>query len=469
MNRVGPPPMENNNPGMASRVEALNRRTRAAAVAIRDFERALLGKLLEGNSLGKDLEPGARKRLLAADAAGMSLENCARCGSCKARCPVYEITKNEAFSPRGRLMLLKGLAEDSVPPTPGLLKRISACALCGQCDVSCPVGIRPTEFIYRGREALRKLDTGRLLLRTALRVGLRQPVFGLRAARFLGGLRHESIKKVFPVDFSALIKNPGRRLGDEMAVIRPRKPTGRVAVFAGCTANYLMPETGESLIAMLVSMGYEVVMPRGEVCCGMPLKSLGLAREAERFALKNLELFGKLNVEAVISPCPTCTDMIKNRYPEFAGDGIEKAVDSTMFFLKKLTGFFLKKTMGEENSGRREKEEHKERLIWHEPCHLRYGLGFNADPLLKLLDVERPKDEGCCGLGAHLTDRQMSEELLSRRVNAYNQSIKGAGGQAGRVVTACPGCRIQLERGGIKTAHILELIEERFFVSPSGR
>ncbi|MDA8324745.1 MAG: (Fe-S)-binding protein, partial [Nitrospiraceae bacterium] len=105
----------------------------------------------------------------------------------------------------------------------------------------------------------------------------------------------------------------------------------------------------------------------------------------------------------------------------------------------------------------------------HEPCHLRYGLGFNADPLLKLLDVERPKDEGCCGLGAHLTDRQMSEELLSRRVNAYNQSIKGAGGQAGRVVTACPGCRIQLERGGIKTAHILELIEERFFVSPSGR
>ena len=425
----------------------------AVAAGIKQFEEGLLGKLLEGNSFGRDLEPGARQRLLkaGADGAKRGLENCARCGSCKARCPVYDITQNEAFSPRGRLMLLKGLAENELPPTEGLLKRISSCCLCGQCDVSCPVGIRPTEFIYRGREALRKLDTKKLLLRTALKLSLRQPAFGIKAARFLGGLRHDLIKKIIPADISSLgIKLPERQFKDEVRVIGPKKkkPAGRVAVFAGCTANYLMPETGESLLAMLVAMGYEVVMPRGEVCCGMPLRSLGLTREAEKFAAKNLELFGKLNVEAVISPCPTCAYMIKNRYPEFAGEGIGNAMDSAEFFLKKLKDREARASEG--TSG-------KERLLWHEPCHLKYGLGFNAGAILELLGIERPKDEGCCGLGAFLTDREISEELLSRRRKAYEKK------NAGTVVTSCPGCRIQLERGGLKTAHILELIEERFF------
>ncbi|MDA8387402.1 MAG: (Fe-S)-binding protein [Nitrospiraceae bacterium] len=439
-------------------------RLRAIAVLVREFEREVLGKLIEGNSMGKDLAPGARRRLLEEDAAGLSLENCARCGSCKARCPVYEITKNEAFSPRGRLMLLKGLAEGRISPAGGLLKRISACLLCGRCDVSCPVGIRPTEFIYRGREALRKLDTGRLMLRTALRMGLRQPAFGLGAARFLflrgqsdGGKWNEFVKKVFPADIAFPTRLPSPRpsfmpgRSRQTGVIGPRKPSGRVAVFAGCVANYLVPETGEALVSMLVSMGYEVVMPRGEVCCGMPLRGLGLAREAERFAAKNIELFGKLNVEAVVTPCPTCADMIKNRYAELTGGGIEKAMDSTEFFLRKLEG----KVAG----GGPEPDGHsdggKQRLIWHEPCHLRYGLGFNAGPVLALLDIERPVEAGCCGLGARLTDAETSEELLSGRVIAYKD--------AARVVTACPGCRMQLERGGIKTAHILEIIEERFF------
>ncbi len=450
--------MKKNSPGViAGRTisgKAIAGRARAVAATVREFEGGLLGKLLEGNSMGRDLEPGAGQRLLAKPAGGKAaLENCARCGSCKARCPVYEITRNEAFSPRGRLMLLKGLAEGEIPPTMGLLKRLWSCALCGQCDVSCPVGIRPTTFIYRGREELRKLDTERLLLRTALRMSLRQPVLGLRAARFLGGLRYGFVKKVLPAGFSDFAARiPERRLGGEMQVIGPRKPAGRVAVFAGCTANYLMPETGEALVAMLVSMGYEVVMPRGEVCCGMPLKSLGLVREAERFAAKNIEIFGKLNVEAVIIPCPTCADMIKNRYPELAGVGIEKATDSAMFFLKKLA------EGGRPDAGQR---PFTDLMVWHEPCHLKHGLGFNAGPMLDLLGIERPGDEGCCGLGAYLTDRGMSEELLSRRVGVYSRLTKGTG----RVVTSCPGCRIQLERGGIKTAHILEVIEERFFPS----
>ncbi len=417
--------------------EDAGKRARALAASVKELGEGLLGKLLEGNSLGRDLEPGAIERLLAANPEGPGLEDCARCGSCKARCPVYELTGNEAFSPRGRLMLLRGLARGDAQPTEGLLGRIFSCTLCGRCDVSCPVGIRPTTSIYRARDVLRKLDSRRLLTRTALRAGLSRPAMGMSAARFITGLKHNILKKLAP-RFPEGLRLPARQLKSGHQVITPRKAVGRVAVFAGCSANYLMPETGEDLIGMLVAAGYEVVLPGGEVCCGMPLRGLGLEGEARKSAVKNLEIFGKLNVEAVVSPCSTCVYMIKKRYPELAGGCVENAVDAAEFLL------FPGRLKLEPEAG--------VRLVWHEPCHLKYGLGSSAEPFLRLLNIERPEEEGCCGFGSFLTDKEISRELLSKRVKAYEG--------AGVVVTSCPGCRIQLESAGIKTAHILEIVEK---------
>ena len=445
--------------------EDLGKRARALASSFKYLRDGLLGKLLEGNSMGRSLEPEAVQRLLGGEG-GPGLEDCARCGSCKARCPVYELTGNEAFSPRGRLMLLRGLAAGATPPTEGFLDRIFSCALCGRCDVSCPVGIKPTQFIYRGRDALRKLDAKRLLVRTALRAGLNRPALGMKAARFITGSKHGLLKKLFLMSgmpegmtIPEGITIPGHQLKSGHQVITPRKAVGRVAVFAGCSANYLMPETGEDLIGILVAAGYEVVLPGGEVCCGMPLRGLGLDNEARKFAERNLEIFGKLNVEAVVSPCSTCTYMIKKRYPELVGGGVENAMDAAQFLLAQ-GGLHLGAGPGfgkaifpalEKRFPAMEKTGGK-RLIWHEPCHLKYGLGFNTGPLLELLGIERPGEEGCCGFGCFLTDRDTSRELLLKRVSAYEG--------ADMVVTSCPGCRIQLESGGIKTAHLLDLVEE---------
>ncbi len=443
---------------MKNMSEDISKRARALASSFKDLREGLMGKLLEGNSMGKEIDPGAAARLLEAGGNGPGLEDCARCGSCKARCPVYELTGNEAFSPRGRLMLLRGLAGGATPPTEGLLGRIFSCTLCGRCDVSCPVGIKPTQFIYRGRDVLRKLDSKRLLTRTALRAGLNRPALGMNAARFITGLKHDFLKKLVP-RLPEGLSFPGRQLKSGHQVITPRKAVGRVAVFAGCAANYLTPGTGEDLISILVAAGYEVVLPGGEVCCGMPLRGLGLENEARRFAEKNLEIFGKLNVEAVVSPCSTCVYMIRKRYPELAGGGVENAMDAMEFLLspgRLDLGPVREKTTARPESGKRPEAN---KLIWHEPCHLKYGLGFNAGLLLELLNIERTKEEGCCGFGAFLTDKETSRELLLKRVSAYEG--------ADMVVTSCPACRIQLESAGIKTAHILELVEEAFSAADS--
>jgi glycolate oxidase iron-sulfur subunit len=360
------------------------------------------------------------------------LEDCARCGSCKARCPVYEMTLNEAHSPRGRLMLLRGLVEGRLKAGPGLVERMNSCALCGLCDTSCPVGIRPTELIYKGRHLLRKADRKRILLRMAAKAGLRRPALGMKAARLLGG---------FPALMPVKLPVPERPLRDDTQVIKPavKSPRGRVAVFAGCSTNYLMPSAGESLITMLASIGYEVVLPRGEVCCGVPLRSLGFEEEAERFARKNLEIFGRLNAEAVVSPCPTCVLAIKEQYGALIGGAVENAVDAVSFLINKLE-------VG--------KSSPKGRLLWHEPCHSRLSPGFDNPAFFDALGIERA-EPGCCGFGLNLTDRALASEFLRKRVEAYRR--------ADVVVTSCPACMIQIERGGIGAMHIVELMEEALF------
>ncbi len=80
------------------------------------------------------------------------------------------------------------------------------------------------------------------------------------------------------------------------------------------------------------SIGYEVVLPKGEVCCGSPLRALGLEEEAIALAKKNYQIFSKLKVEAILSLCPTCSLTLKSEYPKLIGHGLEKAMDISVFF-----------------------------------------------------------------------------------------------------------------------------------------
>ena len=100
--------------------------------------------------------------------------------------------------------------------------------------------------------------------------------------------------------------------------------------------NFLYPHLGEALINVLHGLGYEVILPAGEICCGVPLRTLGLEEEAKRLAKKNLDAFSRLHVEAVVCLCPTCTHALKSDYPKMIGEGIEKVSDISTFFVDKL-------------------------------------------------------------------------------------------------------------------------------------
>ena len=212
------------------------------------------------------------------------LLKCVRCGSCKAMCPTYDKDTTESMGARGRLALLWGLSADQLVSSPLLNDRIFSCTLCGACSRLCASGVDIKEIIYHGRSLLKRSDRKRKYLRILTNFFTKRPELGFKLFKMTRHLWRPYLAKrgILPLQ----TKLPDRHLKDNLQVVTVPKKKGRVAVFTGCMVNYLYPHLGEALIDVLHMLGYEVILPAGEVCCGIPLRALGLEEDAESLAEK---------------------------------------------------------------------------------------------------------------------------------------------------------------------------------------
>jgi glycolate oxidase iron-sulfur subunit len=379
------------------------------------------------------------------------LLKCVRCGSCKIQCPTYRHDALEVTSARGRLVLLRGLLTGEMKPSPLLNERIFSCILCGACAGKCPLGIDIPETIYHGRALLSKTDKERKQLRTVTKFTTRWPDLSFKMLRMSQQLVLPLLYKKGLIPFIPEFPETVHR--SRRQVYKTPKKRGRVAVFSGCSVEHFFPHLEEALIHVLNKLGYEVILPKGLACCGAPLRTLGMEEESVARARKNLGILNKLTVEAVLSPCPTCTLTLKNDYPKIVGRGVENAVDISVFLNDKL-----------EPARTADKT-----AVYHDPCHLKYGLGIEREPremIIKAgLELIGPQEQGCCGFGGVfcLSQPEMSNTLLTACTTHLRHS------EADAVITSCPGCMLQLSRTitDRPVLHLIELIEEAYCFEPS--
>jgi len=394
------------------------------------------------------------------------LSKCVRCGACKSLCPTYLSALNETMGARGRVAMLGELSEKRLAPTKRLSEKIFSCILCETCKDLCPTGINIPEVIYHGRTRLKNSYNKGRLLSTVLKFSMPRmnTVFFLlrglqklffqpfhKAGRYVVATRFRDsfmgkLRYVPPIT-SKPFKN-------SVQVHKSIKKISRIAIFAGCNINYFYPHLGDALLNVLLTKGYEVVVTKGEVCCGAPMRSLGLEQEASSLARKNIDLFNKMRVEAIISMCPTCTMVIKQQYPLLVGDSIPNIMDINEFLIKY-------------NFAKGLKIAHRV-VTYHDPCHLRYGIGIKIEPrkILKGIQginfVEMQNANGCCGFGGFfsLCFNNLSMSIGRKKMDNINNT------PADTVVTSCPGCMMQLE--GLKREtgteidimHIVEVLDE---------
>jgi glycolate oxidase iron-sulfur subunit len=374
------------------------------------------------------------------------LAKCVRCGSCKAQCPTYDVDPLEPMGARGRLVLLHSLITGKLQPSHLLNDRIFSCILCGACSVSCPVGVDVAGAIYRGRALLADADRRRRYLRFLTKYIMRYPDFAFRMARLSRRVLSPRLVKMGLLPFSPVLPDAPFRRAEQVLKVPKRK--GRVAVFTGCSVHFIFPQLGESLINVLQKFGYEVILPKGEVCCGVPLRTLGLEKEAAEMATRNYRVFSRLKVDAVLSLCPTCTVALKHHYPVMIGKGLEEAMDISVFFRDKIgLADSIRKT-----------------AFFHDPCHLRHDLGVTREPREIIrkagLDLVKAVDQGCCGFGGLfcLSYRDLSNGLLKKR----SKRIVDADPDV--IISSCPGCILQLSRTMTDrpVLHLIEVIEEAY-------
>lgn len=386
------------------------------------------------------------------------LSKCVRCGSCKAFCSTYDEASTETMGARGRLILLLGLASGKLSPSPELNDRIFSCTLCGACSTLCPAGVDIKELIYHGRAILKDTDKKRDFFRRLVNFTVKSPKMSLFFLKLSQQLRMTPFLKKGFIPFELDV--PDHFLRDTTKVVTVPKKKGRVALFTGCMVNFVYPNLGESLINVLNTLGYEVILPATEVCCGAPLRSLGMEEEAKHFARKNVQLFRTLSVEAVLSLCPTCTLTIQHDYTKLIGEGIQNAQDISIFLSEKIDWSNLSAMNSSVN-----------KAFYHDPCHLKYGLSIEKEPreIIRHLGVDLLKtgETHCCGFAGTFcfTFQKLSQQLLNTCVKGYSHP------EAEAIITSCPGCILQLSRGckDKPVLHLIEILEEAIVQRPVAR
>jgi len=353
---------------------------------------------------------------------------------------------------RGRIAMLGELEEKQLVPTKKLAEKIFSCMLCGACRNLCPTGINIPEVIYQGRARLKNLFGRGLLLRTALKYSVPRTdnVFSiLRKMQklFYQPLYHRGVLPYIPEISSEPFKN-------SFQVYKKFKRLGRIAIFSGCSVNYLYPDLGKALSRILLSKGYEVIVFKGELCCGAPLRSAGLEDEAESLARRNIEHFSKIRADAIVSMCPTCTMVIREHYPGISNNTISNFMDINEFFIK----YDIVKDL----------QISPAVMTYHDPCHLNHALKIKNEPrqILKGIKgvefIEMQHAGECCGFAGSfsLQFKDISQNIGRKKIDNIADTM------ADTVVTSCPGCIMQLEglkretNMKINIKHIVEVVDE---------
>lgn len=378
------------------------------------------------------------------------VSRCVKCGACGAVCPSYLRAREESFSARGRMTLVKAVLDRRLTVSAIFKDRLATCTSCLACEASCSSNVPVTEIIQAAKE-LAVAESGRGIVADVIAGTLKQPVL-FRASAWLAPV-------VLHYARGPLMGTTGKRMGRAECGVRndtTRRAHGTVAFFPGCAVEHFQPDIEKATIGVLNAVGYDVIIPEGLKCCGRPLLSLGDRRAAEELALHNTALFEALEVDAIVTACASCGLTFKKEYPGLIPPGRKAPIvlDIHEFLSGRLAGILLSPV--------------KKNITIHDPCHLGRGQGLSrtvrdllaAIPGLTLTEM-RDADR-CCGFGGvmRITHHGLSDGIAE--VKARNVRASGAD----LVATGCPGCRMQIaealrrQDSEIEVVHPVQLLEQ---------
>ena len=395
---------------------------------------------------------------------------CIHCGLCLPQCPTYTELGDENDSPRGRLVLMKGLADGRVGLSRRVAYHLDACLDCRACETACPSGVQYGQLIEVVRtEVAPPQRRGGLFdwliydvlpyphrLRQAVRLGRLAQTLGLDDF-----LQSSGLINVLPARWSALLTMLPP-LGEPPSPVpmwsRPPGPVrARVGLVLGCVGEQVFGATNRRTRDVLLANGCAVYCAPEQTCCGAIHYHGGRAEEARRLARANVEAFLEVDppLDAVVTNVAGCGAMLKEydrlfRAPEREARGVERFCGLVRDINEYLISLPLIPPPQRLNL----------RLTYHDACHLAHAQGIRGEPrqILRSIPgvelIDLPESDRCCGAAGtyNLTQPEMSAVLAERKLS----NIERTGVDC--VATANAGCALQLMRHARLTGRRLRVV-----------
>jgi glycolate oxidase iron-sulfur subunit len=433
------------------------------------------------------------------------LFDCVHCGLCLESCPTYVITRAEMDSPRGRIYLMKALAEGYLDLNRDAVRHLDLCLECRGCETACPSGVRYGRLIEHARgyvernwrrgivERLRnsiisaifpyplRLRAALSPLRLAERIGMRRMLRGLAPPSVrdwldLLPMLNEQQSPLFPANPA-----PESTFDVDQRQASPRAPTA--LVHHGCVAQVLTPSANFNCERALAAAGYRVEYLAKTVCCGALDIHHGNLERARHFARINVAAFAACDADSIISAASGCSAVIA-QYGELLKNDSKLATTARVMSARvtDLSSLLLNRSSIEpspspspaKERARGKSGEFRATVTYHDSCHLVHGLGIREPPrqLLRSIPgvqlVELAESELCCGSAGtyNLTERAMARELARRKVD----NIIASGAEY--VVLSNPGCEFQIaaelkrRTSPIRVMHIADFLALAANASP---
>ncbi|NOK64043.1 MAG: 4Fe-4S dicluster domain-containing protein [Chloroflexi bacterium AL-W] len=417
------------------------------------------------------------------------INSCIHCGMCLSSCPTYRENGLEMSSPRGRILLMKGVADGRIGMESDIFQQeMGECLNCRACEAVCPSGVLYGEILEASRVQIQRArEDGTLPSQSPLVKLIRTSVFDLlfkRPALF------RLFSRMLWLYQKTGVQTLARRLGilkllklDEAEVLLPPVsdrfvvPKGQVyeaegqslhhvALMTGCIMSTAFADVHEATIRVLQKNGCTVILPPDQACCGALHTHGGDLDGGRDLARRNIAAFEALGVAAIVVNAAGCGSTMKE-YGHLLKDDPAWAERAKAFSAKvKDINEFLVSI----DFNTRDLKPVSMKLTYQEPCHLAHAQRITAQPrkLLKSIPglqlVEMKESSMCCGSAGvyNITQPEMAGNLGNRKLD--NAEASGAD----VVVTANPGCHAQL-LGGLQlrdshmhVKHIVEVLDQSY-------
>ena len=418
------------------------------------------------------------------------LYRCVHCGLCLTACPTYLELGLETESPRGRIALMKIVNEGRLGITPTVASHWELCLQCRACEAVCPSGVpygrimenTRAQVLSQGKQSGRLKWVNRLFLRGVL-PHPRRLRFGAGLIRFYqrSGMqklvRKSRLLRPFPgrlAELEAQLPVIPPRFFGPTAKVYPARPVGayrrtntllKVGLLSGCVMPLVQAQTMEAAVRVLTRNGCDVVVPVGQGCCGALNIHSGDLDYGRRLAQHNIDVFLASGVEKIAVASAGCSSAMKEYQellkadPEYA-DQAHRLSQLTVDITELLVSLPFDPP----------KAPVSRRVTYQDPCHLAHAQGITAPPRailqsipgVELVEMEHPTR--CCGAAGiySVLQAELSRKVLSSKM----EDIAATG--VYDLVTANPGCMLQLEQGlrmrGIsgRVSHVVDLLDEAY-------